>query len=382
MENREVNIFVSGDFCPVERISESSYLDISSIFGELEKTIGNSDLAITNLECPLTNSETEINKTGPPLKASPDQIKTLKEVGFNLVTLANNHIMDYGQEGLKDTLEVLRTSNIGYVGADIDGLKASNIFYFEKSGTKIAILNFAENEWSTTKDESPGANPVNPIQSFYSIQEAKKSANAVIVINHGGNELYNLPSPNLKELLHFYADAGADCVINHHPHFISGYEIYKETPIFYSLGNFIFDNPNYRNSEWNVGLALQLIWKQDRFDFELFTFNQCDEKVGITVHNNETKQLTLEKIESLNKIIVDDKKLEEHYEIYIQKKKRMYLSYLEPHKNKYLLALQNRNIFPRFWSKRKRLLLLNLIRCESHREALIHTLENETSHTQ
>ncbi len=382
MDNKEVNIFVSGDFCPINRIEDkilSSFKE--DIYGDLLPIIKGADLSITNLECPITTFNKPISKTGPALKGIPKTASFLADSGINLVTLANNHIMDYGQVGLKDTLKVLRAGNIDYVGADIDGLKASNTFYFEKFGIRIAILNFAENEWSTTKNESPGANPVNPIQSFYSINEAKKNADAVIVINHGGNELTNLPSPNLKELLHFYVDAGADCVINHHTHFISGYETYKKKIIFYSLGNFIFDNPNYRNSDWNVGLALQLIWKQDRFDFELFTFNQCDEKARITLHNHEKKQLALKKIESLNKIIVDDKELKEHYKEYIQKKKRLYLSYLEPHNNKYLLALQNRNIFPRFWSKRKRLLLLNLIRCESHREALISILEDETSNS-
>lgn len=382
MDNKEVNIFVSGDFCAINRI-EDKILSSSKedILVDLMFIIKGADLSITNLECPITKFNKPVSKTGPALKGIPKAVSFLADSGFNLVTLANNHIMDYGQVGLKDTLKELREANIDYVGADIDGFKASTIFYFEKFGIKIAILNFAENEWSTTNSEAAGANPVNPIQSFYSINEAKKNADAVIVINHGGNELTNLPSPNLKELLHFYVDAGADCVINHHTHFISGYEIYNKKPIFYSLGNFIFDNPSYRNSDWNSGLAVQLIWKQDRFDFELFTFNQCDEKVRVTLDNFEKKQLVLEKIESLNKIIVDDKELKIHYERYIQKKKRMYLSYIEPHKNKYLLALQNRNIFPRFWSKRKRLLLLNLIRCESHREALISILEDETSNS-
>ena len=382
MKNKEVSIYVSGDFCPINRVetynSSNSEIDL---YGTLFPIIKGSDLSITNLECPLTTCQVKITKTGPSLKAKPTLINYLKEAGFNLVTLANNHIMDYGQQGLKDTLEILDKNKIAHVGAEMDGFRALNIFYFIKNDVKIAILNFAENEWSTTKDEAPGANPVNAIKNFYSIQEAKKNADAVVVINHGGNELSHLPSPGLKDRLHFYVDAGADCVINHHTHFISGYERYKDIPIFYSLGNFIFDNPNYRNSDWNIGMAVQLNWKENKFDFELFTFDQCNEHVGIKEHNQEKKKITLEKIAYLNKIIVDDNQLKEHYKLYIKQKKRMYLSYLEPHKNKYLLALQNRNLFPRLWSNKKKLLLLNLIRCESHHEALIRTLENETSHT-
>ena len=97
----QVKILVSGDFCPVGR-SENliNNFALYETFGDLIPLIRESDISITNLECPLTNSENAIEKTGPSLKASLNVARFLKEAGFNLVTLANNHIMDYGVEGL------------------------------------------------------------------------------------------------------------------------------------------------------------------------------------------------------------------------------------------------------------------------------------------
>ena len=106
-----------------------------------------------------------------------------------------------------------------------------------KGDVNIAVLNFAENEWSTASSDKPGANPINPISNFNSINITKESVDIVIVITHGGHEMYRLPSPRMKELYRFYIDAGADIVINHHTHCTSGYEKYNGKFIFYSIGN-------------------------------------------------------------------------------------------------------------------------------------------------
>ena len=104
----------------------------------------------------------------------------------------------------------------------------------------IFIFNFCENEWSIAESDNPGANPMDIIDNANQIKYARELADYVIVIVHGGHEYYNLPSPRMQKQYRFYADQGADIVVGHHTHCISGNEVYKGVPIYYSLGNFIF----------------------------------------------------------------------------------------------------------------------------------------------
>ena len=122
---------------------------------------------------------------------------------------------------------------------------------------KIAILNFCENEWSIAEDDSPGANPMDIIDNTNHIREAKASHDKVIVIVHGGHEYYNLPSPRMQKQYRFYADQDADIVVGHNTHCISGSEMYKGVPIYYSLGNFLFTGRSTIEN-WYYGLVLEL----------------------------------------------------------------------------------------------------------------------------
>ena len=124
----------------------------------------------------------------------------------------------------------------------------------------IAIINFCENEWSIAEEDSAGANPMDFIDNANQIREAKAVHDKVIV--HGGHEYYNLPSPRMQKQFRFYADQGADIVIGHHTHCISGNEVYNGVPIYYSLGNFLFTKNN-TNEDWYTGLLLQVDIKSD-----------------------------------------------------------------------------------------------------------------------
>ena len=97
---------------------------------------------------------------------------------------------------------------------------------------------------------------------------------------HGGNEFYHLPSPRIKELYRHYINIGADAVISQHTHAYSGYEVYEGKPIFYGLGNFIYDWPGKVNSSWNKGYVVRLNIS-DKIDFEIIPLEQCNEKPGV-----------------------------------------------------------------------------------------------------
>ncbi|MFN3873601.1 MAG: CapA family protein [Ignavibacterium sp.] len=375
-----LKILFTGDFYGGHRINS---LIQSQNYGEIVNDflpiIRNSEIAVTNLESPLTNSNKPIPKTGPFLKSNQEVVKAFKFAGFNLVTLANNHIMDYGIEGLKDTLDILTKNDIKFVGAGFDFEQASSTLYKTVYEKKIAFLNFAENEWSTTIGKLPGANPLDPVLNHYAIKDARDNADFVFVIVHGGHEMYNLPSPRMKKTYRFFIDSGANAVIAHHPHVISGYEIYKNCPIFYSLGNFIFDKPvsvKAKNefSGWNTGLAVQFKIIESEIDFELIPHYQNTSIPGVQLLSDADKNFFYQHLHSLNEIIQNDDELENEFEKYCLRVGDLYKFYIEPHSNKYIHFLQRKKVLPSFLSKKKRLLYKNLIRCESHKDIVLKTI--------
>lgn len=375
-----MKILFTGDFCPINRIDElardEKYPDIYNNFISI---LHDCDLNVTNLECPLYTGNNAIDKIGLNLKADINITKILKYGNINLVTLANNHLMDYSINGLQSTLKACNSNGIDTVGAGLNLQEAHKPFYKILNGIRIAILSLAENEFSTTQGDEPGVNPLNPISNYYDIKTARQNADYVFVIVHGGHEYYQLPSPRMQETYRFFTDVGADVVIGHHTHCYSGYEIYNNKPIFYSLGNFIFDWPGKINSIWNKGYAVKFTLDNGVNEFDLYPYIQGDKEPGVRLMNESELAIFNKDIKLLNELISDSSDLESEFHKLIQSRKINYLSFLNPYTNKYLLALYCKGLLPSFISHKKKKQLLSIVRCESHRDILIRTLsETET----
>ena len=371
----EISIFISGDFSPRHRASEViRNKEFTLLYGDVLPYIQKADISITNLESPLIDDGIPIPKTGPNLKSSIESVEALKYAGFDMVTLANNHMMDYGAEGLYSTISTCENNGIRCIGAGRNFIEASKICYFERKGKTIAFINCCENEWSTTVDANPGCNPLNEVNIYYQIQEAKANADFVILIIHGGHETYELPSPRMKKLYRWFIDLGADAVIGHHTHCYSGSEVYKNKPIIYSLGNFIFYKKT-PNPSWNIGVFSILSLTNEGVKIKLYPFEQFNSKMGLCLlapeETNRWKQINKDKTEIIN----NDTKLTEMFEAFCSKNERLYRSYIEPNSNKYILAAKNRGWLKRHISGNKALLYLNIIRNESHRDLLLQLLK-------
>jgi hypothetical protein len=370
-----IKLLFTGDFCPVNR-TEKLVLDndLGSIFNDFNDVFGDNDLIITDMECPLTTAISSRRKTGPHQKAHPECIKILQHAGVGLAAMANNHIMDYGSPGVIDTLKLFKANGISAVGIGKSGQEAAQPYIFKKNGKSIAILNFADDEFITSPDGTYRCNSLNSINAFYDIRSARESNDFVIVIVHGGNEFYEFPSPRNRKLYRYLIDLGADTVITHHTHALSGYEVYNSKPLFYGLGNFIYDWPGKRNTGWNKGYVVRLMISEN-IDYKMIPLKQSNEKPGI-FHLNKSEMAEFEThIQYLNSVISDDAKLEESFNKYITSVTPMYDAYLEPYFGRFISALRNRGLFPKLMSRRKRMLLLNIIRCESHREVVNAVLE-------
>lgn len=371
-----IDILIAGDFCPHKRI-EKLVADnkLAKIYNDFFPHLQHNHLNILNLECPLTNNGYPINKVGPHLKAGTKCVGAITYGGFQLVTLANNHIMDQGAEGLNDTLATLTRNNIAYVGAGKNLEDASRVFYFEKDGVKIAFLNFCESEFSIAENDKPGAEPISPVKNYYKIKEAGKNADFVVVIAHGGHEGYTLPSPRMVETYRFFIDVGASFVINHHSHCYSGFETYKGGTIFYGLGNFIFDWEGEVNSDWNHGYAVKISLEKSKTSFELIPYKQCGEEPGLLLLNEKEKQSFDNRIRKLNNVIKNPVLLEKEWQEFVEKNSDAYIIDFECGSSRFYQALRYRKIIPCLLSENKKRKLLNLIRCESHRDIIIESLK-------
>lgn len=376
-----INILITGDVymgaSEVEQLAENN--NVESLFGEFAALIEEVDFAIANLESPITNDGIPLKKTGPYLKASTKSLGVLKKAGFDLLTLANNHIMDYSLEGLKSTITECKKLNLNHVGAGETTFQARQPFVLNLGGKTLSVINIAENEFSTIGVNDYGANAMDPINNSYDIKKAKEISDFVLVIVHGGREHYPLPSPNFKKTLRFFADCGADAVIAHHSHCVSGYEVYKKVPIFYGLGNFLFYKPkNPRKPLWNKGLAVKLILNDDnKLDFELFPYFQCrNNSVSIDLMAGKDKKEFLGYLKKINNIIGNEELLNDQWYKYVKNEKQGYESLFFV-KNKWLRKLVNRKIIPIsfFRNEKHETFLINLIRCETHKEILMDVLQ-------
>lgn len=375
MSDNNIKILITGDLCPINRIEELTVKkDFKSVLNDFINVFQGNDLNITDLECPLTTSKSARPKTGPHQKAHPDCIKILDYAGINLAVMANNHIMDYDAAGVKDTMELCSENGIGTVGIGKTPEDAAKPYSVKIKNKRIAVLNFADNEFLSTPDGSFNCNPLSSVHCFYEILSARQNHQYLIAIVHAGNEFYELPSPRTKKLYRYIIDAGADVVISHHTHAFSGYEIYKSKPIFYGLGNFIYDWPGKINSSWNKGYVVRL-QISGKTDFEIIPLKQCNEKPGVFHLNAEETDAFTKEIDRLNLIIADDKKLEAEFQKYCNSVFPMYDAFIEPYFGRYITALRKRGLFPKLMSERKRLLLLNITRCESHRDVLLRLLK-------
>jgi len=236
-------------------------------WGGLEPLLRQADLAVANLESVLTTQGQPLSKPYV-IRAHPRWVQTLVDAGFDLVSLANNHALDYGQVGLDDTLSALDAVRIASVGAGCktstgegsqpaadlgDSCQGGKPDILTLNGVRVAVLGYAGAYWNDSPD-MPASDQIawaEPARIQADVRAARDQADIVIVLLHAGVEYAAKPSPNQVTVAHAAIDAGADLVVGHHPHVTQTVERYDSPAskdgrhglIVYSLGNAVFDIP-------------------------------------------------------------------------------------------------------------------------------------------
>ena len=251
MSSKEnVSIAVTGDTMFARNMPNVLSLD-SSPFSGVSNVTSNVDLLLINFENAATYSGDAL-KGDVPLKCDPSYVPLAKGNNNTVASLANNHAFDYGITGMKDTISYLKEAGITPIGAGETEDAAHQAVVQDINGRKITILNYMDsnNFAEYSYDVMPYANGPSPGYSAYDSADAQKQiaenndSDLIIAYMHFGNEYSNSPNEDQVKIAHELIDYGADVVIGSHPHVTQGIEMYNGKPIFYSLGNFIFDQSN------------------------------------------------------------------------------------------------------------------------------------------
>lgn len=261
-----MRIIIGGDFSndlSGEPLQELSSKNAEKVFDKgVLRLFKTADELVVNLECAVTESENRIKKFGPHLKAPFGTCEVLKGAGVTFVTLSNNHIFDFGKEGVKDTMKELDKNGIKYTGYGKNEADSRNDYIIERDGLKIAVIDVCEHEYTYALENREGARPYDPYDTSDDIAAAKKKADYVIVVYHGGKEFCRYPSPRLYKLCRSMIKHGADVVLCQHSHCVGCYENYEGGHILYGQGNFYFIDKRVYGTEkedlWNNGLAVVL----------------------------------------------------------------------------------------------------------------------------
>lgn len=373
-----MKLLVAGDLTAKGRIGEKLKTGLyEDVFSGLANLINQSDYSVLNLETPIVVKKDykPIPKVGFTLSAPAAIVDMIQKAGFDAVTLANNHILDFGPKALMDTMRLLDEKGIEHVGAGKDLGDASQVLYKTIGDRKLAIINFCENDFSIADQETPGAFPLDVVKNVHQIQNAKTNADFVVVIVHGGIELYPLPSPWMKELYRFFVDMGADVVVNHHQHCYSGYEVYQGKPIFYGLGNLCLDSKVVNDPKRHVGIITQLSLT-DKISFEIIPYRQCDVEAKVTLLEQKEKDAIIEDIRHLNEIIDDETKLQVEYQRIVKGKTNQVFYKFSSYSGKLYAYLVQKGLLKVSLKKNRALRLLEYLNCDSHRDIARNVLEN------
>ena len=218
----------------IEGIIDDGYLNI----------LKSSDFNIANLECSITDETKNAEDKTFTFALPTKYVKPLKEVGFNLFTLANNHILDYGVESMKNTMKVLNENGIEHIGAGDDVYDAKKAYIKEIEGKRYAFLAASavlpSDSWKAGIDKAGVFNGYNIGELCEEIKYVKPYVDKVIVYMHWGRELETVSNTWQKQYARRIVDAGADLVVGAHSHMVQEIEYYNDVPIVYSLGNFIY----------------------------------------------------------------------------------------------------------------------------------------------
>lgn len=285
----KISIGFTGDLAFSE-YTKDFYKDKSNLDKQIYSFFEENDYNVINFESPVTTN-TKTVKGALAHKSDPDALKFVSENIKNpVLSLANNHMMDFGPKGLFDTLKNLKAAKLKYIGAGKNEDEATN-YVILGDEVKVGIISFQYKDYLiATKDECGPAHDKHKKLIKKKIKELKAKTDWVVIVYHGGEEFINVPMPYTRKKLKKMLKWGADIIVAHHPHTVQGYEKFGKKMIFYSLGNFIFDTDFQRAQRGtDKGLLVKIKFTKNNFTYNtVFLKNDREEgKIKVSSSNSE-----------------------------------------------------------------------------------------------
>jgi hypothetical protein len=310
------SITVCGDWAPQPgRHQETIADDPISYYGDLLPVLRRADFTLVNLECPIVERPAQvIVKDGDTMYAPPQTIAGLTAIPFSVACLANNHILDAGAAGLRETMDLLQRHGIATVGAGECAAEAERPLIMPIGDVSLALLNVAEGEEARAAGSGAGAASLDLERVTGQIRCLRTQADVVMVIVHAGREYLPVPAPHIQRAYRALIDAGADLVVGHHPHVPQGIELHCGKPIAYSLGNFAFDMDtppvlHRRGYDFNADFRGRELVQFDIHPYEI-------REDGLRLLNSVPRSEFLIQLGMLSEIAADTDRLEQIWDAY------------------------------------------------------------------
>lgn len=235
-------------------------------FAKIKHIFSDADISFANIENIFSNCDDGRSSQAHLLKCQPEAFQAIVDASFSVVSLANNHILDYGDLGLKDTIDILDLHHILHCGAGSNLSKARKPGIINKRGITFGFLSYAMKGVQSASTNSGGAAWIDSEHIFRDMEALRFYVDHIIISLHSGLEFIDYPHPDHRNLCLEIANRSASLIIGHHPHVIHGIEMVKNCLIAYSLGNLIFDTMlmDYKTERSRQGLALRCRFTKDR----------------------------------------------------------------------------------------------------------------------
>lgn len=377
MQDGEVKykVIIAGDLFPTDK--NMSYFisgDVKSLFGDnIVKMFANADFTICNLEGALTDHREICRKTGPVKVAPASSVEAYKRLGVDLCLLANNHLTDGGHQGVLDTMDVLKSSGVGYLGAGKSKDEIVHSLIKEIDDVKIGFYNVSETMYNIPTKTAAGVWLYDEYVVCHELERLKSSCDYLVVIYHGGIEKFQYPSPELRKRFHRMADSGADMVLAQHTHCIGCEEYYNGSYLLYGQGDFLLNNfaPGLTDS----GLIVELLIKNKNIHINKYLVNSSE---NMFVRYNECQDLM--DFYNRSKMVADENYVFRRFQEFCDNELRVYLtafkspSRLRKKMKKYFPKAFNKWLYA--YSERDLMFTLHTLRSEQNRETAIVGIEH------
>lgn len=284
------DVFICGDI--INQTVDEQFIDNSLI-----EIIQSCELSICNFE---GTCKSESLQQGQMLQRA-STLKSLKDAGFDMLLLANNHITDYGESGLRNTIDSIDRYGFDRMGAGFDYNEVYMPYVRVINGYKIGIINLCEAQLGQFKEknQSFGYAWLGDYELEKRISALRAEVDYLILIPHAGLECYPIPLNQFRLLYRHWCDLGVDVIVGGHPHIAQGIEKYGKSIIFYSLGNFFFSGFQGSSETWRKGISCVLHFSESGIEYEVIQHEMNDKHVSLV--DNDINDIELK-----NKIIADE----------------------------------------------------------------------------